>query len=177
MVKSYAVYAESFVSRVAGIAKRSARLAGDTFAPSLMNLGDRYIKNVKTVWGDKETRVKTGPTTKELPLEFLRNKNLNQKYQLDKRPEIGILGLVDPNNESKGYKITFKGNVRLKNGSITTTPGDHYIIVTMNGDKAQTNGKLYSLSQRNRLIEKQQLISSQKNIIFETEKLVDLFLK
>ena len=179
MLKSYAVYSESFLDKVKGIAKgigRGINLAANTVAPDLMNLGSRYKDNIKYVLGKSASPAEQKSLMSSLPMEFIRNPNLNSKYQLDRKPEFDILGLADPNNESVGYKMTFKGLAKLNRGDITTTPGDHYIIVKMNGSKPQTDGKLYSLS-RNQLIENQRYAYIQKNILIESKKLVDLFCK
>jgi hypothetical protein len=279
MSKSYAVYSESFASRVAGIAGRGLKLAAQTVAPELMTYAGKIKSNITSVVGENkdpkdaviqyfknnpetfrpdckiikiekdtvagpiqsstieatkfkgfykcifsgtvnktddlfnmgeksdnysltvkptadkmyqvdqkiykdgelysniDTEIKVSEILSVLPTVFIQNNNLNQKYQLDKKPEFNILGLVDSNDLSKGYKITFKGTAKLASGTTAITPNDNYIIVTINTGKLQTDGKLYSLNQQNQLIENQQVIYSQKNIIFETEKLVDLFLK
>lgn len=177
MLKSYEVYSESFLDKVksiANVAGRGIKLAANTLAPELMEIGGRYKQNINYVLGKSASPAEQKSLMSSLPMEFIRNPNLNSKYQLAIKPEFDILGLVDPNNESAGYKMTFKGNAKLYSGDITTIPGDHYIIVKMNGSNPQTDGKLYSLSRRNQLIENQQYVYSQKNILLETKKLVDL---
>jgi len=173
-MKSNAVYTESLANKIKNIKNFTGRVF-DVVAPNTAGKYDKYKKNIKYILGLSPAEQKS--LMSSLPIEFINNTKLKSKYQLDRKPEFDILGLVDPNNESKGYKITFKGTAKLKSGQITTIPGDHYIIVKMNGSEPQTDGKLYSLSQRNKLIENYQNVYSQKNLIFESKKLVDLFCK
>lgn len=177
MLKSREVYSESFASKVVGMVRRGVKLAAKAAAPELVNMATRYKDNIKYILGISASPAEQKSLISSLPMEFRSNSNLNSKYQLDRNPEFNILGLADLSNESKGYKITFNGIARLRSGVIATIPGDHYIIVKMNGSIPQTDGKLYSLSRRDTLIENYQNVYSQKDILIESKKLVDLFCK
>lgn len=170
----------------AKIAGRAGLLAAKTVAPELAAYTGDVKNNIKDVLFGKsgsspkkdKSKVPTiNSLIAALPMEFIMNPNLNRKYQLDNKPAINILGLVDPKDESKGFKVNFKGLARLTHGNINTNENDHYIIVTMNGKKIKTDGKLYSIRRVNQLIENQQLMYNQKNILIESKKLVDLFCK
>jgi len=73
-----------------------------------------------------------------------------------------------------GYKLNFDGTVTVA-GSSNPVKDDEYIIVKNNNGRLQSTGKLYKGGKV--IVSSVNINYSQKNLILESKKLVDLFCK
>lgn len=100
---------------------------------------------------------------------------LKNKFTLKDDPNFDRIGYVKRSDTLKGFKLNFDGEVTFPSKSPRPIAADEYIIVKTKDGQLQSDGKLYRGTTE--INDNVNINYSQKNIIFETEKLVDLFLK
>lgn len=100
---------------------------------------------------------------------------LKNKFILNREPNFYPLGNVQKGNPSKGTKLNFDGTVTFTGKPARPIADDEYIIYKNNSGRLQSDGKLYKGTRE--INESVNINYSQKNILINSEKLVDLFYK
>ena len=100
---------------------------------------------------------------------------LKNKFTLKNNPNFDRIGYVKRNDTSKGFKLNFDGEVTFPSKSPRPITADEYIIVKRRDGQLQSDGKLYRGTTE--INDSVNINYSQKNILIESEKLVDLFCK
>lgn len=101
---------------------------------------------------------------------------LKNKFKLNSKPNFNSLGDIKKGDPLKGFRLNFDGQVIFP--SKTRVVGDdEYIIVTDNNGKLQSSGELYKGMGMTLMTNSVNINYSQKNLIIESKKLVDLFCK
>jgi len=99
---------------------------------------------------------------------------LKNKFKLNSKPNFNSLGDIKKGDPLMGYKLNFDGTVTVA-GSSNPVKDDEYIIVKNNNGRLQSDGKLYKGGKV--IVSSVNINYSQKNLILESKKLVDLFCK
>jgi hypothetical protein len=100
--------------------------------------------------------------------------NLKNKFTLDTPNFFDQRGFVDLDDTTKGYKLNFKGKVKV-NGTTKIVVPDEYILVKNNRGTLESDGQLYN--SRGIVTASVNINYSQRDILIESKKLVDLFCK
>jgi hypothetical protein len=101
---------------------------------------------------------------------------LQNKFQLDRPIFFDPQGAIDRRDSSKGFRLNFNGKVTFGSTS-RDVDKDEYIIVINNRGKLQSDGKLYKGVPGTLMLSNVNINYSQKDILIESKKLVDLFCK
>lgn len=101
---------------------------------------------------------------------------LQNKFQLDIPIFFDPQGAIDRRDSSKGFRLNFNGKVTFGSTS-RDVADDEYIIVKNNRGKLQSDGKLYKGVPGTLMLSNVNINYSQKDILIESKKLVDLFCK
>jgi len=101
---------------------------------------------------------------------------LQNKFQLDRPIFFDPQGAIDRRDSSKGFRLNFNGKVTFGSTS-RDVDKDEYIIVINNRGKLQSDGKLYKGVPVTLMLSNVNINYSQKDILIESKKLVDLFCK
>jgi hypothetical protein len=101
---------------------------------------------------------------------------LQNKFQLDRPIFFDPQGAIDSRDSSKGFRLNFNGKVTFGSTS-RDVDKDEYIIVINNRGKLQSDGKLYKGVPGTLMLSNVNINYSQKDILIESKKLVDLFCK
>lgn len=105
---------------------------------------------------------------------FTSDKILKSKFKLNSKPNFNSLGDIKKGDPLMGTKLNFDGTVTVA-GSSNPVKDDEYIIVKNNNGRLQSDGKLYKGGKV--IVSSVNINYSQKNLILESKKLVDLFCK
>ena len=149
-----------------------------TIEPTRSDGDIKYVADEVIYKNDVEfTRAKnTGGNLDYKPLFNL--PSLKNKFQLATNPNFNSLGDIKKGDPSMGTRLNFDGTVTFASGSSRPVRDDEYIIVINNNGRLQSNGELRTGPHTSTVITSSVNINySQKNILIESEKLVDLFYK